>query len=128
MPALSGIMPAMSVRADKGELIFCDMAQKKNTGIWCMLISMTVPRMTEAGVISDAPSFASVLMKILTFILSAVGIIAILALVISGLMYMLAGGDTDETATAKKYTLASITGLSIALASLIIVKQIIRLL
>lgn len=118
----------MSVRADKGELIFCDMAQKKNTGIWCVLVSVAVPRMTEAGVISDAPSFASVLMKILTFILSAVGIIAILALVISGLMYMLAGGDTDETATAKKYTLASITGLSIALASLIIVKQIIRLL
>ncbi|MBP6889848.1 MAG: hypothetical protein KBC19_04710 [Candidatus Moranbacteria bacterium] len=82
----------------------------------------------EAGVISDAPSFASVLMKILTFILSTVGIIAILALVVSGLMYMFAAGDTSQIATAKKYTRASIIGISIAFAALIIIKQVSRLL
>ncbi len=81
-----------------------------------------------AGVISDAPNFASILMKILTFVLSVVGIVAILALVISGLMYMTAAGDTSQISTAKKYTAMSVIGASIALAALIIVKQITRLL
>ena len=92
-------------------------------------ILLLVPNaLAEAGVISDAPSFASILMKILTFILSTVGIIAILALVVSGLMYMSAAGDASGVATAKKYALASVIGMSVALAALIIVKQIIRLL
>lgn len=81
-----------------------------------------------SGVISDAPSLASVLMKMLTFVLSTVGIIAILALVVSGLMYMLALGDTGRMATAKKYAFASVIGMSISLAALIIVKQVIRFL
>lgn len=81
-----------------------------------------------AGVISDAPSFSSILVKILTFILSVVGIVAILALVISGFMYMIAAGDTAQVSTAKKYTAMSVIGASIALAALIIVKQIARLL
>ncbi len=72
------------------------------------------------------PAFASGV--ILTFILSTVGIIAILALVVSGLMYMSAAGDASGVATAKKYALASVIGMSVALAALIIVKQIIRLL
>ena len=83
---------------------------------------------TEAGVISDAPSLASILMKILTFVLSAAGIIAILALVVSGLMYMSAAGDASGVATAKKCALASGVGMSVVLAALIIVKQIVRLL
>ena len=92
-------------------------------------ILLSVPgAVAEAGVISDAPSFASVLTKTLTFVLSTVGIIAILALVISGLMYMLAAGDSGRIAEAKKCALASIIGASIALAALIIVRQIIRLL
>lgn len=77
-----------------------------------------------AGVISNAPSLASILMRILTLVLSAVGIIAILALVISGLMYMLAAGDAGRIVEAKKYMLASVIGASIALAALIIVRQI----
>lgn len=81
-----------------------------------------------AGVISDAPSFASVLMKILTFLLSLVGIVAILAIVISGLMYMLAAGDVSQIARAKKQTLMSVIGMSLALAALILVRQISRLL
>ncbi len=81
-----------------------------------------------AGVISDAPSLASILVKILTFILSTVGIIATLSLVVSGLMYMVAAGDTSQVTVAKKYAVTSVTGLSIALAALIIVKQVNRLL
>ncbi|MBP7811768.1 MAG: hypothetical protein KA054_02910 [Candidatus Moranbacteria bacterium] len=110
-------------------MVWRDMVQGTNRGIWCTLVSVVaVPRVTMAGVISDAPSFASVLMKILTFVLSTVGIVAILALVISGLMYMLSAGDMNEIATAKKYTFASVIGVSIALAALIIVRQISSLL
>ncbi len=87
-----------------------------------------VGRPVFAGVISDAPSFALILVKILTFLLSTIGIVAILALVISGLMYITAAGDTTQITTAKKYTVTSVIGASIALAALIIVKQIASLL
>lgn len=104
--------------------MYRNMVQKKDIGIWCALVSGAVPRVTAAGVIADAPSFTEVLMNILTFALSLVGIVAILALGMAGGMYLLAAGDASRVETAKKYVIASVFGIVIALAALIIVRQV----
>lgn len=77
-----------------------------------------------AGVIESAPSFAHILMNVLYFLLSVVGIVAILSLVIAGLRYMLAFGNTEQITAAKQMTVYSITGVVIALSALIILRGI----
>lgn len=89
--------------------------------MWCL------PSLVSAGVISDAPSFADVLLNILDFVLSIVGIVAILSLALSGVLYLTAGSDTSRAEQAKRYAGASVIGLLIALGALIIVRQIGRL-
>lgn len=89
--------------------------------IWC------VPILARAGVISDAPSLAEVLLNVLDFVLSIVGIVAILSLALSGVLYLTAGSDTSRAEQAKRYAGASVIGLLIALGALIIVRQIGRL-
>jgi len=60
----------------------------------------------------------------LTFLLSIVGIIAIIFMVIGGIMYMTSVGDDKRTGTAKNIFKYSIIGTVIALASVIIVQQV----
>ena len=86
--------------------------------IWCL------PSLARAGVISDAPSLADVLLNVLDFVLSIVGIIAILSLALSGVLYIASGGDASQAEKAKRYAGASVIGLLIALGALIIVRQI----
>lgn len=97
---------------------------KKTLSLWSILCA---PSLASAGVISDAPSLAEVLLNVLDFILSIVGIVAILSLALSGITYLMAGGDPSRAKTAKRYATASIIGLLIALGALIIVRQIGRL-
>lgn len=83
-----------------------------------------IPVVSAAGVIESAPSVAHILMNILYFLLSVVGIIAILSLVIAGLRYMLAFGNTEQIAAAKQMTVYSIIGVVVALSALILLRGI----
>ena len=78
----------------------------------------------HAGVISDAPTFQQIGVNILFFLLSAFGIIAILSLVVSGIMYFFSAGDKTRMETAKKSAEQAILGIIIAMGSMIIVKFI----
>lgn len=62
--------------------------------------------------------------NVLTLLLSIVGIIAIISMVIGGIMYMTSYGDDDRMQTGKKIFTYSIIGITISLASLVIIKQI----
>ncbi len=64
--------------------------------------------------------------KVLNFLLSIIGVIAIIMLVIGGLMYVTAGGDEGRAEVGKKIVTYSIIGIVAALASLVIVTQIAR--
>lgn len=75
----------------------------------------------QAGSITDAPRITSVLTNTLQFLLSVVGVIAIIGLVIAGMLYVFALGDEKRMALAKKTTLASILGLVIALGGLVLI-------
>lgn len=89
------------------------------------LVAIAVsPRGVSAGVISDAPNLTHVFLNVLNFLLSIVGIIAILSMVVSGMMYLFSAGDASKAEQAKKYVWSSVIGLSVALGALIIVRQI----
>ena len=77
-----------------------------------------------AGVIDDATPIAEVAGNILDFLLSVFGILAILALVIAGAMYLLSGGDTERAAQAKRAATYALIGTAVALGALVIVRQI----
>lgn len=82
----------------------------------------------HAGIISEAPSLASVGLKALNFLLSIFGIVAIISLVISGILYFTAGGDMSQIDKAKRMSLYSVVGIVITLGSIILVNQIISIL
>lgn len=78
----------------------------------------------HAGVISDAPSVSEILVNVLQFLLSVVGIVAILALVIAGLRLLLVQNNTSQAEGIKKSLAAIIVGLIIIMGAIIVVWQI----
>ena len=70
------------------------------------------------------PTLLEIAQNVLNFLLSIVGIIAIISLVIGGGMYLTSAGDEGRAETGKKITQYAIVGIIIALGSLVIVKQI----
>ena len=78
----------------------------------------------HAGVISDAPTFEQIGMNILNFLLSVAGIIAIIALVLSGIMYFFSAGDERRMEVAKKSALYAILGIILIMGSMVLIKLI----
>lgn len=87
-------------------------------------VSMFANTAHAAGVIEDATPLAEVLTHALQFLLSVGGILAILSLAVSGVLYMLSSGDERRAEMAKKAALFSVTGIAVILASLVLVMQI----
>ena len=85
---------------------------------------MNFINIAHAGVISDAPTFQQIEINILYFLLSVAGIIAIMALVVSGVMYFFSTGDEMKMETAKKSAKYVLVGIVIAMGGMIIVKLI----
>ena len=81
----------------------------------------------HAGVISEAPRVSQILLNALWFLLSLAGIIAIIALVIVALRYLLVQG-TDQAAGVKKSLVAIGFGLLAILGGAIVVFTIGRFL
>lgn len=70
------------------------------------------------------PTLTQIAMNFLNFLLSIVGILALIMLIIGGIMYLTSAGDEDRIKSAKKIVTYSIIGIAVSLASLVIVKQI----
>ena len=83
---------------------------------------MQLINVAHAGVISDAPSFSTIGMNILNFLLSVAGVIAIIALVVSGILYFFSAGDEKRMQVAKKSALYAILGIVFAMGSMIAIK------
>lgn len=65
--------------------------------------------------------------RVLSFLLSIVGILAMISLVVGGSMYLTAYGDEKRMEQGKKVAIGSVIGLVIALAALLVVRQVINL-
>ena len=79
-----------------------------------------------AGVLDEAPPLQYYFVNVLRFLLSVSGAVAVIAIIVSGVMYMASGGSTSRVTAAKQYLLWSIVGLCIILLSLIIVSAVAR--
>jgi hypothetical protein len=75
--------------------------------------------------ISEAKPVRQIVVDTLTFLLSILGMLAIIGLVVSGIMYLIAGVNPAQATKAKNAMMASIAGVAIAGAGLIIVQQVI---
>jgi hypothetical protein len=83
-----------------------------------------IVEIANAGVISDAPSLTAVAYRALQFVLSVCATIAIIGIVISGILYITSSGNDRLAEAGKKALQYSVTGLVVALGSLIIVKTL----
>ena len=88
------------------------------------VVALASPRCSLAGPIADAPPLIVGLTKILNFLLSIVGVVAIIGLVVAGFLYFFAGGDMRQVNLAKKATLGAIAGIVIALGGYVIIRTI----
>lgn len=82
----------------------------------------------HAGAIDEAPGIPQLLLNILNFLLQIFGIIAVIALIVSGIVYLTASGNEDRISLGKKSVMYSIIGIIVALAGMVIVKGITRFL
>ena len=71
-----------------------------------------------------AKTLSQIARNVLDFLLSIVGVLAIIMLVVGGIMYLTAAGNEDQLDSGKKIVKYSIIGIAVALASLVIVSQI----
>ncbi|MGB3072732.1 MAG: hypothetical protein WBB68_00500 [Candidatus Moraniibacteriota bacterium] len=62
--------------------------------------------------------------NVLNFLLSIVGVVALIMLVVGAFMYLTAAGEEDRIDTGKSIVKYSIIGIAIALAALVLVRQI----
>lgn len=74
--------------------------------------------------VDSAPSLATIANNVLTFLLSIVGILAIISMVIGSVMYLTAYGDDDRIKSGRNILKYSLLGITVALAALILVKQV----
>lgn len=77
-----------------------------------------------SGVIDNAPGIPQLLLNILNFLLQMFGIIAIIALVVSGIMYLTAYGDENRLKIAKRSAAYSVIGILVVLAGMVIIRTI----
>ena len=78
----------------------------------------------HAGVISSAPSIPQLLLNVFNFLLQTIGIIAIISLVVSGIIYLTSFGDNDRIEMAKKSMSYSVIGIVVVLSGMIIIRTI----
>ncbi len=77
-----------------------------------------------AGSITNATPLAEILTRVLQFLLSIAGMIAIIGLVIAGILYLTAAGDLRQIATAKRAAIFSVIGVVVVLGAFILISQI----
>lgn len=76
--------------------------------------------------VAAAPSLTATALKVLNFLLSIIGVLAVIMMVIGGLMYITAGGDEGRAETGKKIVTYAAIGVAVALAALVLVTQVAR--
>lgn len=78
--------------------------------------------------LASAMTLSQIGLKVLNFLLGIVGVLAIIMMVVGGVMYVTSAGDEKRAGSAKKMILYSIIGITVSLASLVVVKQVAKLL
>lgn len=81
----------------------------------------------ETAIDPGTLSITQIATNVLSFLLGAIGILAIIMLVIGGSMYLTSAGNEDRIDTGKKIVKSSIIGVVISLSAMVLVRQLARL-
>jgi len=73
-------------------------------------------------------TLTQIALNFLNFLLSVVGILALIMLIIGGITFLTSAGDEDRYKTGKKIVTYAVVGIAVSLAAMVIVKQIANLL
>lgn len=74
--------------------------------------------------VSESLTLQEIALNVLDLLLSLVGIIAVIALVFGGLMYLTSAGDQKRIDKAKQVVTTSIIGVIVALSAMIIIREL----
>lgn len=85
---------------------------------------MKIFEIAQAQVIEDAPTFTEIGGNIVSFMLQVLGIVVIIGLVVTAIIYFTAGGNDQMIKLAKKSFFYCIVGIFIALGTMIFLHQI----
>jgi hypothetical protein len=77
-----------------------------------------------SGVTAQALTITQIATRVLNFLLSIIGIIAIIMFLIGSIMYLTSAGDDKKATTAKDIVKAAIIGMIVAFSALVIVRQL----
>lgn len=78
----------------------------------------------HAGVITDATPISSILLNVLDFLLSIIGVLGIIGLVVSGILYIIPSDNELLLNLAKRAAFGSVIGIVIALGAFVLTGQI----
>ena len=73
-------------------------------------------------------SISQLIHNVMLWLLEILGFVAVIGFVISGIMYLIAAGDEDAQARAKRAMIYSITGVIVGLVGLVILFTVTQLL
>jgi hypothetical protein len=87
---------------------------------------MEIQKILGAKTSISAPSLLQIVTNVLTFLLSIVGVLAIIALVYGGGVYLTAYGDETRMKEGKKVVTSAVIGIIVALSAVVLVHQVAR--
>lgn len=79
-----------------------------------------------SAVIPAGPSLLTMAMNVVNFLLSIIGVIAIIMLVVGAFMYLTAAGDESRIDTGKSIVKYSLIGITVALSALVLVRMVVN--
>lgn len=79
---------------------------------------------SKPGEVEKALSLTQIAMNVLDFILSIIGVLAVIMLIIGGLVYLTSAGDTKRIETGRNIVKYALIGITVALASLILIRTV----
>lgn len=80
------------------------------------------------GLIASATPVPVIVARVMDFLLTLIGMLAIVGFVWGGIMYLTSGGDSNRAQTARRAVIYSIIAICISGAALIILRQVIEIL
>jgi hypothetical protein len=79
---------------------------------------------TAPAGVGTSLSLLQIATNVLSFLLSLIGVVSLIMLIVGAFMYLTAAGDENRIDTGKKIVLYSIIGITVALAALVLVRQV----
>ncbi len=83
---------------------------------------------TSPDIIKEANFFRDILLNVLRFLLTIIGVFALISFVIAGFKYLTSGGDQGRADSAKKMVFYSIIAVLVSGSGVIIIRQIFKIL